>query len=306
MRKINLYFACIIAISGCLISCHSSSKQAIDSTTEDSMVSDSIAIGSASNTGLEVDSIIFSKKQSSTITCRICIDFPRGDGNLDNAVKSAIAQQLASCYLPQVNGDDNEKKAYPVYKGDPTEGKKMVDYYGNGIIRYLKSSQEEQMSYMDEPTEKPSLCDEISIRKGAETGKYLTYDFTEYCDLGGAHGSFKSYSINIDKRTSKLITRAIDTRKMKSMQSILRKGVMQYLKECDESVNNDNLNSYLTLDGNTIPLPEHSPWVENDSISFVYQQYEIAPYAMGLISFKLPIKEVAPFLTKEMKAMLKD
>lgn len=296
---------CLIAalISGC----HSSSKHAGDSTITDSTIADSTYTNSA-NTRFEVDSITFTKQASSSIKGRIFIDYPCGNDNLAQSVKSTIAELLAACYLPQVNGDDDCKKAYPIYKGSCLKGQQMVNYYGNGIIKYMKSAQDEQREFMDDQSsELPSYYNEINIRKGEETGKYLTYDFTEECYLGGAHGSYYYYSVNFDKRTSKPIKRAINPAKVKSMQPILRKGVMQYLKDCNEDVTDANLNSFLMLpDGKTIPLPEHTPWITNDSIDFVYQQYEIAPYAVGLISFKLPVKDVEPYLTKEMEAIVKD
>ncbi len=305
MKRLIIIPVCVLAaiFSGC----HSSSKQASDSTATDSAIADSAYTNSA-NTRFDVDSITFNKQASSTIKCRIFIDYPCCDDSLAQSVKTTIAELLAACYLPQVNGDDDCKKAYPIYKGSCLTGQLMANFYGNGIIKYMKSAQDEQREFMDDQTsELPSYYNEINIRKGEETRKYLTYDFTEECYLGGAHGSYYYYSVNFDKRTAKPIKKAINPAKVKSMQSILRKGVMQYLKECNQDVTDANLNSFLTLsDGKTIPLPEHSPWITNDSIDFVYQQYEIAPYAVGLISFKLPIKDVEPYLTKEMKAILND
>ncbi len=302
----NIIFAC--AITATLISgCHSSSKQTGDSTISDSAINDSTATNLV-DTRFEVDSIVFNKQASTSIKSHIYVDWPCGNDSLAQSVKSAIAGLLADCYLPQTNGDDDCKKAYPIYKGSFLKGKQMIDYYGNGSAKYMKSSQDEQCAFMgNDSSDVPPYCNEIEIRKGEETNKYLTYDFTKYCELGGAHGSFSSYSINFDKRTRKLIKSAINPAKSKSMQAILRKGVMQYLKDCGEDVTDATLNSCLMLsDGNTIPLPEHSPWIANDSVNFVYQQYEIAPYAVGLISFKLPVKAIEPYLSKEMKAMLND
>ena len=37
-----------------------------------------------------------------------------------------------------------------------------------------------------------------------------------------------------------------------------------------------------------IPLPKNPPYFTQDGLTFVYQQYEIAPYAAGMPTFSIP------------------
>ena len=52
-------------------------------------------------------------------------------------------------------------------------------------------------------------------------------------------------------------------------------------------------------DVNNIPLPSAPPTFTRQGLSFVYQQYEIAPYAAGMINFNIPYKKILPFLTDD-------
>ena len=54
-----------------------------------------------------------------------------------------------------------------------------------------------------------------------------------------------------------------------------------------------------------LPLPVTDPWLTRDGIVFLYQEYEIACYAMGRPSVILPYEVLLPLLTDEAKALLK-
>ena len=58
-------------------------------------------------------------------------------------------------------------------------------------------------------------------------------------------------------------------------------------------------------DVNRIPLPSAAPSFTKKGLAFIYQQYEIAPYAAGMINFDLPYDKVRPYLTKEAAELIK-
>ena len=118
----------------------------------------------------------------------------------------------------------------------------------------------------------------------------------------------------------------VDTTRVKDLQPILRKGVLSYLNqqsgdenqtaneektgnegqnENEEQITDAQLNDYLFIENGIIPLPSSSPYLAKDGVHFIYQQYEIGPYAMGLVSFTVPLDKIKPYLTAEALKLLK-
>ena len=106
----------------------------------------------------------------------------------------------------------------------------------------------------------------------------------------------------------------VDTARVKDLQPILRKGVLSYLNqqsgnesqtENEEQITDAQLNDYLFIENGIIPLPSSSPYLAKDGVHFIYQQYEIGPYVMGLVSFTVPLEKIKPYLTGEALKLLK-
>ncbi len=245
---------------------------------------------------LTTDSVVYLGLRDSTVECTIRIDYPNGSDSLSTAVKNFIGHELASLYLPRNNGDENEIKQYPLYTGSALEGQKMTDYYGAGTMKYLADC-----FTLDYYTK---LSCETTIKKDIETPEYVTYTVTQQTYLGGAHGSYTTYSVNISKHSFSPMYHPIDSTLTSDIQPILRKGIIQYLNDCGEEVTDSTLNDNLMLpieNNGIIPLPVHAPYLQNDSLYFVYQQYEIASYALGLISFGVAYNDIKAYLSEEMK-----
>ena len=96
-----------------------------------------------------------------------------------------------------------------------------------------------------------------------------------------------------------MLTESVDTTKTKELQPILRKGVIDYFKDCGEDVSDDKLNDMLFINDNTIPLPACTPALTNQGLKFIYQQYEIGPYALGMVNFTVPYDKIKKFMTGE-------
>jgi hypothetical protein len=54
-----------------------------------------------------------------------------------------------------------------------------------------------------------------------------------------------------------------------------------------------------------IPVPKTPPYIIEDGILAVYQQYEIAPYAAGMPSVKFSRKDLEPIMTGWAKRLFK-
>jgi hypothetical protein len=63
-------------------------------------------------------------------------------------------------------------------------------------------------------------------------------------------------------------------------------------------------NNLQVEDVNRIPLPSNPPYFTKDGLCFTYQQYEIACYAVGLVSFTVPYAKIRPLLTEEAATLI--
>ena len=76
------------------------------------------------------------------------------------------------------------------------------------------------------------------------------------------------------------------------LQAQLRAGVAEHF----EVANEDDLGDLLTIEKSdfsyNFPRPQAVPYLTKEGLNFVYQQYEIAPYAMGLPSVTIPCEKL--------------
>lgn len=255
-----------------------------------------------------MDSIAYDSVMDSNIECKINIAYPTGDDSLTLSIQRFIASELASLYLPRNNSDEeSEANKYPVYSGSLADGQQLVDYYGNGVMTYLAEMREEWKEYAAEGTPMPTLSQKITIAVKDVTPQFITYSIIDDNYLGGAHHSYTSYCRNISLETGKPMDNILNAGKLRDMQPVLRKNILSCLQTCGvEDVVDSTMENYLILpDDGLVPLPAHLPWIENDSLHFIYQQYEIASYAVGQIDFKVAMKDIKPYLTKGAEEILK-
>lgn len=115
----------------------------------------------------------------------------------------------------------------------------------------------------------------------------LTYQTTTDCYLGGAHGSYVVHYYNFDKKSGKLlgIEDVIPAEKemlvlMAMEEQLCADWDAKDLEDLQEQTGITSLGElYLT----------NNFCLRNDSIEFLFNQYEIAPYAAGLISVTIPL-----------------
>ena len=296
MKKLHVSAMAFALFSLCLTGC----KMAQSNQNSQNASSES---SQQTNMGeLPIDSVCYNYTEKDGIMCKITVDYPKSDDSLSLGIKTFIANELAALYLPLENQEDEgDASKYPTYSGSINDGKQIVDYYGNGTMRYMVGLLDEMKKSYDANQELPSITQEIRIKLKEITSTYITYSITDDYYLGGAHRSYTSYLKNISRKSCKPANNLVDSTKLVALQPILRKQILQCLKTSGiESVTDKTIGNYLILpdDGN-VPLPAHAPWLQKDSLCFEYQPYEIASYAVGAIRFKIAQKDLKPYLTKE-------
>lgn len=287
-----------LALSTCfLLSCKTNSAKAQEVEEK----ADSLTINEGKDAQkpdtLVVNTDSCTLQEGKTIYATIKIDYPTGTDELAQNVRKILNQKLAANYL----GANNEEGAsnYKAYAGDLSKGHAVIEKYGNDNFKYLKDQVNDIKQY--DSRANINMSYEISLCKKAETSHYITYNCFSYTYLAGAHGSSFDQSFNIVKATGKLLTETVDTTQVKKLQPLLRKGVISYLNEynLEDPVTDDKLSDYLFIENGIIPLPINTPYLAEDGVHFAYQQYEIGPYAMGIVTFTIPYADIKPFLTVE-------
>lgn len=238
------------------------------------------------------DSIAFCEQKDSTLKCSVVVDYPSGDDSLSVGVRRYVAGELARLFLPTMQEEDEPAA---VFKGTKEDGKALVDFYGNMNNVYLKAQYAELKEFGI-----AGLSYDLSIRKTGETDRYLTYETSCYVFLGGAHGSAVCRPVNIVKATGKVLAATVDTLKQKALQPILRRGVKEYISKAENrKIKDSDLQNMLFVEHGIIPLPATVPVLTPKGLRFVYQQYEIGPYALGMVEFTVPYTDVKSCLTQE-------
>lgn len=129
------------------------------------------------------------------------------------------------------------------------------------------------------------------------TDSIATYQFTGFGDIGGAHGSTLSdrQSFNANSGVSLTYANVFGPDARAKLAARIRQGLWeQYFK--DEAMPDMTLADMLLIDPDTLPLPQTPPAFEKDGITFIYQQYEIAPYAAGMPQCTFPYSDLKPLM----------
>lgn len=146
----------------------------------------------------------------------------------------------------------------------------------------------------------------LHISLVTDTTDYCVFLSQNYYYMGGAHGGISGagYMTFIKKDGSRFYDFLTDDC-TEGMQTLLRNGIADYLSECGEQVTPDEIEEYLLLNDEEglIPLPQYEPYPGPEGLTFVYQQYEIAPYAIGMPAFTIAYSDIEPFMTESAKAI---
>lgn len=301
MKKKHLSLITLALVASIMMGCKASSTKAqAANDVKEAQAADTLVVST--------DSCIL--QEGEIVQCAISVDYPTEPNELSKNIRTILNEELANLYLGNMNGDQIEKQES--YKGDLANGNLVIEKYCKDNFAYLKSQMKDLKDA--DPRADANMSYDIRLNKEAETDSYVTYHCFSYVYLAGAHGSTFERSFNIVKATGKKLSQVVDTARVKDLQPILRKGVLSYLNqqsgnesqtENEEQITDAQLNDYLFIENGIIPLPSSSPYLAKDGVHFIYQQYEIGPYAMGLVSFTVPLEKIKPYLTAEALKLLK-
>lgn len=295
-------------VAAALTACgHRASQQNAEGTaaSEDQAISASAEL-TTDSIGLE--------REDSMVSVKVSIDWPTGSNQqLVNGIRQYICEELSSSI------DQESKPEVKVFDDGKTAVEATVKRQYDDLAGMWKESKENGMP-MD-----MTYSYFLHVFKMEETERYITYLSKSEGFLGGAHGYATATGITFSKKDGRRIgyqteyNREKDTFEMKyqtlfnnpkadGLAQLIKEGVRSYFQGFDtEETTDEQLKDMLigVDDINKIPLPVNSPLFTKEGLSFTYQQYEIAPYAAGMINFDIPYEKVKPFLTEEATDLIK-
>ena len=247
------------------------------------------------------------------------VELPTSVKGVSGVIRKGLIEIMDS-QLAFIGSYEGERLFEP-YDGNPDDNAAVVDYYRRKAIEVMDANAaedyENRASYimededLSEEQKKDILADtprweyDFNLEKQYETDRFVVFNSTDYVYLGGAHGGVIGQgSPTFDKKDGHRVEQFIKGDALVPMQSLLVAGLVDYLSDDEGSVSAENLRDYLFLDDETIPFPVWTPHPTEEGLCFVYQQYEIAAYAMGMPSFIIPYDALKPYLTPEAADLL--
>lgn len=114
-----------------------------------------------------------------------------------------------------------------------------------------------------------------------------TYDY-----LGGAHGSYNVRYYNFDVNTGQRIGEAdlFGPKSLETIADLIRQDIKNRNKSSDQSQHVSLLVDLKKVE------PNDNYYFTGRGITYVYNQYEIAPYSQGIVEISLPYSKILPYV----------
>ena len=237
----------------------------------------------------------------STATSALNVAFPvanKKNSTLVAAINEWISEELGGTYGDSIEGD------YAKLLSDTAA---LVDHYF-AAIKKLNDDNWKEMAENIQPEDRQGmqLFDSISITKTAEGKDWVTFQVVNEVFQGGAHGSHLVFGQTFRKSDGRRIGWDIIRQLPEgNLQELMRKGLVSYFAaDNEEGFKEEDLENVLDESARYyIPMPQCPPLFTSEGILFLYNQYEIAAYAMGLPSFVLTWEELKPYLNVTAKRL---
>lgn len=285
----------ITLIAGCKAEKVSAVDKVKDSVASSSVVSDSVVV--EKDVPLVVDSIGKSYSTNKGIV-DLAYFFPKsGPQPLVDSIRAYLSSEMRKV-TDFIVYDGVRAQSYK----NLADGKGMINYYAKIAYTNVKLSFEE----LEDSNLSWTPAFSRYVMKENETNRYVSYTSSVYIYSGGAHGMSGTYGVTFDKKTGAMLRNILKVKNVKELQPILRAGVESYFRSCEEDNGTHNVSSRvkedmegLFLEKGIIPLPKDEVYLSPKGVVFVYGQYEIGPYAIGMPTFTVPYSKIEKFLSPE-------
>lgn len=224
------------------------------------------------------------EENQSTEGCKLYADYPSDS-------TSALARNIREWINESLGG---------IYSGSLNDGKQMIEFYGKKRAEKVKKD----IAEYGENTAMEKSMYYVQLRNKFETKQFITYTSEIYEYSGGAHGSESQTGAVFRKEDGRKFGWDMFTieGQIKLRDLIKNEIKTKYFKaKSDEEF----YAMLLAPDARYIfPLPVTAPICLRSGVRFVYQQYEIAPYAAGMPSCTIPYEVLENYFTTTARPMM--
>lgn len=231
--------------------------------------------------------------------CALQADVPAGDSEMDQNIWRELVRQMQQV---TISGDEaSSKRSCPADVSRP----EVVTHFCRQYHGELK--REYQTMAGDDPENRPLPMEfHLALTQQMDTERFVIYSHEMTVWMGGPHPNGVAYDMVFIKPSGRLLTSVVKPSSLKAMQPLLVEGVKDYFRQCETPLEDGSPFSMLSVDDNIIPLPQHTPSFTPEGVAFCYQEYEIACYAAGRISFIIPYDKIMPHMTDEARSLVEN
>ncbi len=297
MKKIS--YLVIIAILLMSVSCKNGQKSSDKTPTQsentsETTVSESEVSGSSNEITfgqikVKEKILLFPEKNDTVPYATLSIDFvypetwSKSDAELQKLRQVFVSHVLEDSLLKDVSSPQKAVDSY-------------VDFYSEDYRKNIKEVYGDEIQYSDDGMAyiyffECTKTDSIAF----VSDNVLSFVYTDYSYMGGAHGMYAEILTSIDLETIKPIALAdvFLPEAMDKLDALIRKKLL-------ENVQEEGLDESYFFDYENIKANENF-CITDKGINFVYNQYEIAAYAAGVFRIELSYDEIEALLKTEVK-----
>jgi hypothetical protein len=275
-----LYFLIVVTI---LVTSCTNEKSADDNSNNHSEASDT-TITQKNDVKFYYDSINIKKcivKQQDSFCIEIFFKYPIFTTKTKDY--TFWNEKVKKIFLPD-SFQDKTIQSYAEY---------LVKDYFNLINESFNTNQDIDMLSFQQNFEYQTI---VSVKNFIDD--YLTLELFDYSFTSGAHpNGYSKYFNYINKKEIKFNDLFSDT-------IALKKKLIKSLRKQFDLNDKQNLEEQgFFIDKNNLPLNDNY-YFENDTMYVVYNPYEIASYADGEITLKVPLSEISSIIKPEFKFLI--
>lgn len=186
----------------------------------------------------------------------------------------------------------------------PTEMRKICDAFNGGVFELnmwdidieeiADQAREQYESRKREGIEFFASVDELTIENVYRRGDLLSVLARGYVDLGGAHPDWYLCSWNFDLGTGRFVDSVGLGEDPAAMHEMIANHIVEDICASEErACYNDSFESLIP------ELNYYEAYFDENGMTVYFQEYQIAPRALGLPQFTIPYAELSRFLSAD-------
>lgn len=304
IKVIAAYLAAVTAMSviiGCNGGKRGENSDRYTATVDDSEPADVGLSKIVTKRILLADSVVLNSMQKALI--KIDGEYPVGNELVADSIRD---------YLNRIVVGGNSGARYKSYDDGLDLMKSYVSRYLTGQIDEIRDICEDDGN--DNLDEYGDLW--LEAEETVKFGMlYCTPQIVTYCSEmyvyspGAAHGMSMYSPATFVRSTGRLLEwdDVLTRNAIYTLRPILLKELKkQYFSKIEWMSDYDDISDMLLIQADELELPAVNPELRADGIVFIYQPYEIAPYAAGIPRCTLSYKQLEPVLTSMAKSLVSE